>query len=68
VPTVERKRSPQELVESVNRKHNILFGTSLVGLNCDEIDTSKMDVADFMNYLKPSSRIQLPLRRASPER
>ena len=46
-----RKKSPEDLVNTVNRKYKEIFGEGeLVGLMPSK-DTSMMDVEDFMRYL-----------------
>ena len=46
-----RKQSPQDLVDTVNRKYKQIFGNGeLVDLMPSK-DTSMMDVEDFMRYL-----------------
>lgn len=65
-----RKKSPEELVATVNRKYNQLFGQDLVNLMPSK-DTSMMDVEDFMRYLKGGNqeiKKSLPLRNPSPQR
>ena len=46
----ERKQSPEELIDTVNRKYGVLFGQNqpLVGL---QADLRNMDTQDFMKYL-----------------
>jgi len=51
-----RKRTPEELIDTVNRKYSMLFGRDLVKMK----DTSfqDMDVGDFMKYLSnPKSKV-----------
>ena len=58
-------------MDSVNRKYKGMFGKDLVGLKPDAsfvsainracIDTSKMDVDDFMRFLKDEPG-RVPLR------
>lgn len=65
-----RKKSPEDLVKSVNRKYQDIFGQGeLVGLLPSK-DTSMMDVEDFMKYLSGNQEQKktLPLRNPSPQR
>lgn len=67
-----RKKSPADLVDTVNRKYKALFGgqDDLVNLMPSQ-DTSIMDIEDFMRYLQGNEQKKLkslPLRNPSPQR
>ena len=46
-----RKKSPQDLVDTVNRKYKQIFGNGEFVDLMPSKDTSMMDVEDFMRYL-----------------
>lgn len=60
----KRKKSPEELIDTVNRKYGILFGQNqpLVGI---EDELRQMETEDFMRYLTSNDRANSRINRSS---
>lgn len=58
-----RKKSPEELIDTVNRKYGILYGQNrpLLGI---QADLRQMDTEDFMSYLTHNDQSRMQRKRA----